>query len=93
MNHLSRHHQSSFEISNERSNNWFTQNYTEVFSEVKENMQGFKDILSGATGGDTIQIWLTANGYAFTRNVQCEFDVITHQGQELKITTTAEEKS
>ena len=49
-------------------------------------MQGFKDIISSATGGDTVQIWLQTNGYAFTRKVFCEFEVIMHDGQHLKIT-------
>lgn len=53
-------------------------------------MQGFKDVISSVTGGDTLQIWLQTNGYAFTRNAFCEFDVITHEGQELKITPPIE---
>lgn len=43
-------------------------------------MQGFKDIISSATGGDTIQIWLMTNGYAFTKGTYCDLDVILHEG-------------
>ena len=62
-------------------NSWETQLYIEQFSEDKDDMQGFKDIISSVSGGDTIQIWMQTNGYAFTRNVYTEFDVILHEGQ------------
>ena len=71
-------------------NSWETQLYIEQFSEDKDDMQGFKDIISSVSGGDTIQIWMQTNGYAFTRNVYTEFDVILHEGQQL--TLIAEKK-
>lgn len=55
-------------------------------------MLGFKDIISSATGGDTIQIWLQTNGYAFSRGVFCELNVITHEGKELKLIAPVEKK-
>lgn len=67
----------------------------EEFSEREEDMLGFKDIISSATGGDTIQIWLQTNGYAFSQGVVCEFDVILKDGAQLKLTPVVkkEEKS
>lgn len=83
LNHLSRYHQSSFEISNENMNSWETQVYVEEFSEDPLDMQGFKDMITSVTGGDTVQIWMQTNGYAFTRNVFAEFEVILKDGQSL----------
>jgi hypothetical protein len=54
LNHLSRSHQSSFEISNENLNSWETQVYIEEFKEAEEDMLGFKDVISSVTGGDTL---------------------------------------
>lgn len=68
-------------------NSWEKQNYVEAFSETEEEMQGFQDIVSSATGGDTVSIWLNANGYAFTRNAFAEFDVILRDGEQLTLTS------
>lgn len=92
LNHTSRYHQTSFEISDEHMNSWETQIYVEEFSEDPLDMQGFKDIISSATGGDTVQIYLQANGYAFSRNVHAEFEVILKNGQTLTLGPVAPEK-
>ena len=55
---------------------WHTQLYTEEFSENPYEMQGFKDIISCATGGDTIQLFLKSKGKAYVRNIFCEMQVI-----------------
>ena len=67
-------------------NNWVSQLYVEEFSEETADMQGFKDIISSATGGDIVQIWMQTNGYAFTKNVVAEFQVILKDGTSLTLT-------
>lgn len=49
-------------------------------------MKGFKDIISSATGGDTIQLWLQTNGYAFSKNIVAEFQVILKDGASIQLT-------
>lgn len=73
-------------------NSWETQVYVEEFSEDPLDMQGFKDMISSVTGGDTVQIWMQTNGYAFTRNVFAEFDVILKDGQSLVLAGSAPEE-
>lgn len=75
LNVLSDTHQSSIEISNEHENEWFTDVYIEEYSENANKMQGYKDILANVRGGQTIQLWLNTNGYAFSKNIDCEIEV------------------
>ena len=49
-------------------------------------MQGFQDVISSITGGDTIQLWLMTNGYAFSKGVLLELDVICKIGESLTLT-------
>ena len=77
MNHISDIHQSSIEISNEHTNSWFTDIQVEEFDDDPTKMLGFKDILSSAQGGHVIQLWLQTNGYAFSKNIDCELEVFT----------------
>lgn len=77
MNHLSDIHQSSIEISNEHVNEWFTDIQVEEFNEDPSKMLGYKDILANAQGGHKIQLWLQTNGYAFSKNIDCELEVYT----------------
>ena len=42
-------------------------------------------MLTTVTGGDTIQLWLMTNGYAFSKSVICQFDVICEFDQELEL--------
>lgn len=92
MNIISGWHQSSYEISDQHQNTWDTKVYIEQFSENKDEMQGFQDVISSVTGGDTIQLWLMTDGYAFSKCVFCELDVICQKGQELTLTPIEEEK-
>jgi len=60
-----------------RVNEWHTDTYQEVVPEDPSRMDGFMDILSNAQAGHTIQLWLMTNGYAFSRNVECQIEVYT----------------
>jgi len=46
-------------------------------------------LITTVTGGDTIQLWLMTDGYAFSKGVLCQLDVICDVGQELELTSTA----
>ena len=39
-------------------NIWHAEVYTEEFDEESLKTAGFKDIISNATGGDIIQLWI-----------------------------------
>ena len=86
MNILTPWHQSSYEISDNHQNVWDTKVYIEEFSEKKEDMQGFQDVISSITGGDTIQLWLMTDSYAFSKGVLLELDVICKIGESLTLT-------
>ena len=70
---LSPMHQSFTGISFHDDNEWFSETYVEKFDEdsaqrnAKMGPIGYKDLLANAKGGDTIQLWMETNGYAFTR--------------------------
>ena len=49
----------------------------EEFDDDPTKMLGYKDILSCAQGGHVIQLWLQTNGYAFSKNIDCELEVFT----------------
>jgi hypothetical protein len=63
-------HQSFVGISSHDDNNWYDESYKEEFEDddpAKMNMSkgGYKDILANMKGGDSIQLWIETNGYAF----------------------------
>jgi len=75
MTHLSPTHQ-SFEVVSMRNNNaWHFEEYKEEHEDddpIKNanSKGGYKDILANAKGGDTVQLWIETNGYAFARNIK-----------------------
>lgn len=93
MNILSGSHQSSYEISEHHGNLWDTKIYIEEFSEQKEEMHGFKDVIGSVRGGDRIQLWLQTDGYAFSKSVFFEMDVICKFGKEIALTGVKKEES
>ena len=44
---------------------------------------GYKDILANVKGGDTIQLWIETNGYAFAKNVKANISVYKKMSKEL----------
>ena len=80
MTHCSPTHQSFEGISLHDDNKWYAETYTEEFEDDDpakraQSKGGYKDILANATGGDSIQLWLETNGYAFAKNVRANFEV------------------
>lgn len=62
------------------NNNWHFEEYIEEFKDddpaKRANAQGgYKDILANAKGGDSIQLWIETNGYAFGRNIKATISV------------------
>ena len=88
LNHLSPTHQSFIVISSEDSNQWWTETYEEKLDEAdmlkraQGGRLGYQDIIANAKGGDTIQLWIETNGYAFARNIKAQFRVIKKFGQK-----------
>ena len=80
INHLSETHQSFEVISMRNNNNWHFEEYVEEFKDddpvKRANAQGgYKDILANAKGGDSIELWIETNGYAFGRNIKATISV------------------
>lgn len=87
MTHLSPTHQSFTGISLHDDNKWYVETYKEELEDddpVKRQHSkgGYQDILANAKGGDTIQLWIETNGYAFSKNTKAKFTVIKKMSLE-----------
>jgi len=78
MTHCSPTHQSFEVISMKNNNAWHFEEYKEEYEDddpvkIAHSKGGYKDILANAKGGDSIQLWIETNGYAFSRNAKAQF--------------------
>lgn len=77
---LSPIHQSFAGISLHDDNRWYAETYKEEFEDDDpqkraQSQGGYQEILANVKAGDTIQLWIETNGYAFAKNVTAKISV------------------
>ena len=75
-------------ISSHDDNTWHDEIYKEEFEDDDpakraQTKGGYKDILANVKGGDSIQLWIETNGYAFAKNVKANISVYKKMSKEL----------